>query len=393
MLHQLINHSSDLKRLADEGYALEIKGGYLLIHQIPYLNAKGELLFGTLITDLTLSGDRTAKPSYHVIHFMGEYPCTKEGQLITSIQHATLNQALFPDVTLNYSFSNKPPNGYTDYYHKISRYADIISAPAKSRYDNVTEKTFKVIATEADESTFQYVDTNTSRANIYPINAKLAGQKIAIIGLGGTGAYILDALAKTPVQEIHLFDGDVLQTHNAFRSPGAASINQLNQQPMKVDYYTAIYSNMHKRIIPHPYYITDENVHELGEMGFAFVSVDNNNARISIADYLRKEQRSFIDVGLGVNISGDGLVGQIRVTSSTKAKYDHLQLRLPAGEQGDNEYASNIQIAELNMLNAVLAVIKWKKLCGFYQDSEREYHSVYSVNLAELFNEDQDLAA
>jgi hypothetical protein len=37
---------------------------------------------------------------------------------------------------------------------------------------------------------------------------KLELGKIAIIGLGGTGSYVLDLAAKTPVKEIHLFDGD-----------------------------------------------------------------------------------------------------------------------------------------------------------------------------------------
>lgn len=79
----------------------------------------------------------------------------------------------------------------------------------------------------------------------------------------------------------------------------------------------------------------------------------------------------------------------VRVTTSTSAKRSHLPVRLPTGDQVDNAYASNIQIAELNALNAMLAVIKWKKLSGFYQDSDQEFHSVYSVNLSEIINEDQ----
>ena len=35
-----------------------------------------------------------------------------------------------------------------------------------------------------------------------------AGWKVAVIGLGGTGSYLLDALAKCPVAEIHLYDDD-----------------------------------------------------------------------------------------------------------------------------------------------------------------------------------------
>jgi hypothetical protein len=32
------------------------------------------------------------------------------------------------------------------------------------------------------------------------------------------------------------------------------------------------------------------------------------------------------------------------------------------------------------MLNAALAVIKWKKLCGFYVDLDGEHHSVYEID-------------
>jgi len=51
------------------------------------------------------------------------------------------------------------------------------------------------------------------------ITRRLELEKVAIIGLGGTGSYILDLVAKTPVKEIHLFDADALLNHNAFRHP------------------------------------------------------------------------------------------------------------------------------------------------------------------------------
>ena len=43
-------------------------------------------------------------------------------------------------------------------------------------------------------------------------------------------------------------------------------------------------------------------------------------------------------------------------------------------------YARNIQLAELNALCAVMAVTKWKKLCGFYSDDDREHDSTYTTN-------------
>jgi hypothetical protein len=42
-----------------------------------------------------------------------------------------------------------------------------------------------------------------------------------------------------------------------------------------------------------------------------------------------------------------------------------------------NEYNRNIQIADLNALNAALAVIKWKKLFGFYRDMKSASQPVH----------------
>ncbi|MCX6350238.1 MAG: ThiF family adenylyltransferase [Bacteroidetes bacterium] len=389
MSQQLINHSPDLKHLRDEGYEIEVKGGYLLIHHIPYVNSSKEIKFGTLISELTLSSNtRTSPPSTHVINFMGEHPCNKDGKIITQIQHGSPNQMLFDGVTINHSFSNKPAAGYTDYYHKVSNYANIISAPAKSLDSKVTEKTFKVISDEDDESVFQYLDTNSSRANVNQINAKLKGQKIAIIGLGGTGAYILDLVAKTPVQEIHLYDGDVFLQHNAFRSPGAVSEKQLNRKTKKVKYYSSIYSKMHKNIIPHSCHVVEGNVNELDSMSYVFICVDKNSVRNFLMGHLLKVGIPFIDVGLGVNTVDDSLIGTVRVTAGTSLKNDHLSNRIGAEDSDENEYSTNIQIADLNSLNATLAVIKWKKMSTFYQDLEQEHHCTYSINVAQLTNED-----
>ena len=73
------------------------------------------------------------------------------------------------------------------------------------------------------KNNFQYPNTNSARAKITDLDEKYKGLKIAIIGLGGTGSYVLDLIAKTPVAEIHIFDKDVFQLHNAFRAPGATS--------------------------------------------------------------------------------------------------------------------------------------------------------------------------
>ncbi|WP_129020675.1 ThiF family adenylyltransferase [Edaphocola flava] len=389
MSQKLINRSSDLKRLRDEGYEIEVSGGYLLIHHIPFVDQNRQIQYGVLVSTLTLSGSNmTTAPDNHVIYFIGDNPCSIDGTIITAIQHSNVNSVLNSQITVNRSFSNKPTTGYPNYYEKVKRYADIISAPAKYIDPSVTEKTFKVIADIADETVFQYIDTNSSRANIEAVNAKLEGQKIAIIGLGGTGAYILDMVAKAPVKEIHLFDGDSFGQHNAFRSPGAASKSDLNENLRKAEYYQRLYSNMHKYIYVHDYYLKEENLLDLDKMDYVFVCVDKNEIRKMITDYLVRIGISFSDVGLGVNIVDGKLTGALRVTSSTSGKNDHLPLRIFSQGSDNNEYATNIQIAELNALNAIFAILKWKKISGVYVDLENEHHSSYTISTSKIFNED-----
>lgn len=389
MLEQLIVSSPDLKQLRTEGYEIEYKGGYLIIHHIPYINSSKELKHGVLVTELTLANNSTTtRPNNHVIHFIGDHPCDKEGKIITQIVHASQNKRLYDGVVINHSFSNKPVNGYPDYYQKVSTYASIISAPAKSLDKTATEKTFRVHNSSSDDSVFQYADTNSSRAEIQMVNAKFRGQKIAIIGLGGTGAYILDLVSKTPVAEIHLFDGDKFHQHNAFRSPGAASHEQLNSLMNKVDYYSEAYSKMHKFVIPHPEYVTEDNFGSLAEMSYVFICVDKNEARNKIIEALLAMKIPFFDVGLGVNLVDDKLIGMVRTTCGTPANNAHLPDRIPQGDDENNEYATNIQIADLNALNAILAVLKWKKMSGFYQDLKEEHHSTYSINVAQLLHAD-----
>jgi hypothetical protein len=265
----------------------------------------------------------------------------------------------------------------------MSRYAEILSAPAKSLDPAVTEKTFRIHA-EQGSNVFQYPDTNASRANFQMINSRLEGQKIAIVGLGGTGAYVLDLLAKTPVAEIHLFDADLLLQHNAFRSPGAVPVSRLNEIPKKVNYYAETYSQMHKKIIPHDYFIHEGNLIELDDLSCVFICVDRNSSRRLMMPHLLKVNVPFIDSGLGIQAVNESLIGTVRVTVGTAAKNTHLSSRVALEDYDDDLYKSNIQIADLNMLNASLAVLKWKKMCRFYQDLIDYNHCTYTINTAHL---------
>jgi len=390
MLSEPINHSPDLKKLWDEGHSMEIIQGFLVVRDVPFVNSKAEIKRGMLVTSLNLAApDKTAKPDTHVIHFIGEYPCNRDGSSIKQIYHSTQDNDLIPGkLRVNHSFSNKPANGFQDYYEKITSYIRVISNPAKSLDDSVTEKTFQIIEASDDESVFNYLDTNSNRAEINKITEKLSGQRIAIIGLGGTGSYLLDLIAKTPVQEIHLFDGDDFLQHNAFRSPGATSKEKFSEHLKKVDYFHEIYSKMHRHVISHPVYVDEDNRKDLISMNFVFISMDTGEVKRKIISFLTENKISFIDVGIGIEDIEASLIGKVRVTTSSPAKSDHLGSRISFIENKDDDYDRNIQIADLNSLCATLAVIKWKKLLGFYKEHECEHHTTFSVYTNEITNDD-----
>jgi siroheme synthase (precorrin-2 oxidase/ferrochelatase) len=381
---KLINHSPDLKQLKDEGFSIEEKHGFLLVHDVPYVNANKEISFGTLVSELNLAGDVTATPNTHVIFFIGEHPCNKDGSIIAGINHETsINRKLAEGIIVNHSFSNRPVNGYSNYYQKITRYIEIIMAPAQSMDHSLDARTRKVYES-LDHPSFHYLDTNSSRANITSITEKLSSQKIAIIGLGGTGAYILDFVAKTPVAEIHLYDGDIFLQHNAFRTPGAASIEQLKERFRKVDYLLQIYRNMRKNIFAHNEYLDETNIDCILGMDFVFIAIDKGAIKRAIINKLNEHKIPFNDVGIGIEVEGDLLVGDARVTTGSPEKQDHLFDRISLADRVDEAYSTNIQIAELNALNAAMAVIKWKKLFGFYFDPIKANHNVFNLATGDM---------
>ncbi|MEZ4292044.1 MAG: ThiF family adenylyltransferase [Myxococcota bacterium] len=393
MSRELISLSPDLQRLVDEGYEVSIRSGHLVIENVPYVTSNREVARGALVSELTLSGDRTGKPGTHVIMFTGEHhPCHISGQRIEAIVHQAINTPIDGGLVARHSFSNKPAGGYNDYFEKVDTYATILAGPAAALDPHATAKTFRPQQAPED-SPFSYPDTASSRAGISEVTRKLEGHRLAIVGLGGTGAYVLDLVAKTPVAEIHVFDFDGFFTHNAFRMPGAPSLETLRQSPTKVEYLRAQYTKMHRGIVAHDVALDERNVSVLEGFDFVFICIDDGAAKGPIMEFLEQRGMAFIDVGIGVEVQDGMLGGVVRVTTSTPAKREHVRHQVSTAPPAlDDAYRTNIQIAELNALNACLAVIRWKKLLGFYRDFEREHSTTYTIDGNMLLSEEQGCA-
>jgi hypothetical protein len=384
--------SPDLQKLRREGYEIEIREGHLLVHHVPYVTPSGTLAYGTLVAVLTLNGDLTTTPADHIVHFVGELPSKAGGGEVPNLIHDPSTRTLTETIAVNYSFSNKPDAGFPDYFEKMTSYINILWGHAQQLDPNTTPKTFIVREDDDPDSVFEYADSASTKAEIVTIANKLKLSKIAIVGLGGTGSYILDLVAKTPVREIHLFDGDTFLQHNAFRAPGAAHRDDFSAMPFKVDYFAGRYAPMRRGIFPHSEFIDENSVDQLRTMTFVFLAAEGGPTKQLIVETLEDAGVPFIDVGMGVYRTDDALAGVLAVTTSTPEQRGHVRdkKRIDFSDtEGDNDYDLNIQIADLNALNAALAVIKWKKLFGFYADLEHEHYAAYTMDGNHLLNEDQ----
>ncbi len=220
---------------------------------------------------------------------------------------------------------------------------------------------------------------------------KFKGMKVGIIGVGGTGSYILDFLSKTPVLEIHIFDTDYYHNKNAFRAPGGTHIDSLTTPKRKVDYFAEEYSKIHQGIKRHPYNIKESNLNLLNGLSFVFISIDKSQAKKLIIEHLVEQGIDFIDVGMGVHLINGAIMGQLRTTTSTTESRNQIadKNRIKLSNNNNNDYSNLVQIAELNALNAAFAVLKWKKLVGFYHDREEEHHSMYQIHINKNLNFDK----
>lgn len=388
MSRELFNRNSDLRRLRDEGYFVQQQRGHLVMREVPYVDAHREVRIGTLISSLTLAGDQTRRPDTHVVHWDGDFPCHADGSRIQGISHQVGAFDLGQGLKATHTFSSKPDGGYTDYHHKMTSYANIIAGPAAVLKPGMTPRSCRE-PEEEENSAFNYVETASDRVGIGVLTERLANERVAIIGVGGTGSYILDFVCKTPVREIRLFDSDEFLTHNAFRAPGAPSLEELREAPKKVEYLKRIYSRMHRNIVAHDVKLGADNLHLLDGVTFAFLSLDAGDAKRLIVEKLEVSGAAFIDVGMGLELAEGSLGGILRVTASTPEERDHVRQRISfVGGGAKDIYASNIQVADLNALNAVLAVVKWKKIRGFYRDLEQEHHCTYTTDGNMLINGD-----
>ena len=390
MSHALIARSPDLRQLQEEGYTLRIVDeAYLLVDDVPYVTAQGTVSEATLVMALTLGGDKTVRPITHVARWTGEFPHYANGdKQVTLLHDNAAKKAISDSIPPSYQLSAKASGGYSDYHHKVITYVEILSREARHLDPEATAQKWKVIVNNDDsDSVFHFADTASARQDTTDLAKKLQGERVAIVGVGGTGSFVLDLVARTWVREIHLFDANPFLQHNAFRAPGPFSREDVGGGPRKAGFYGQRYSRMRKGVIPNDVFIDDNNVQELGSFDTVFLCMDGHPIKARIVETCVAGDTLLIDVGMGLYRVGESLAGTLRATTLVRAHHDHAEHCIDfAGDDVGNEYERNVQLAELNALNAALAVIKWKKIRGFYSDQEWELNCEYVIDGNKLMN-------
>ena len=187
----------ELLEIIGEGFNAEILDSLLILRDFPYLKADGSISIGVLACKvITREGSLSAED--HTFYFIGEKPHSSTGIPINIIANENAGFAIPTCGVASFLLSSKPPEGsYATLITKVHRYEELIAYPAKRVDDTMTPRTFKVERSVREATPFVYEDTATARAGISDLSHLYKGMKIGIIGLGGTGSYILDLVAKT----------------------------------------------------------------------------------------------------------------------------------------------------------------------------------------------------
>lgn len=145
---------------------------------------------------------------------------------------------------------------------------------------------------------------------------------------------------------------------------------------------------MHTGITAHHVYIDRDNLELLADCTFVFVAAADADEKPEIIAWLRNRGIPCIDVGMGIGDEGGQLSGLLCSTSYFPQQAGAEQ-SVAAGSTagGQNEYDRNIQTADLNSLNAMLAVINWKKYLAYYADHAPAAETVYKIYTGKIRNE------
>ncbi len=373
-----------------EQIGFEVESGVVRAVRVPCLFVGGVLGTCTIETSCDLA---TGKPDNRIGGDVHAVQITIDGQYDGRVYHADGTPIgnhvggdgkTWSNISIKKGAQGRPELDETahDLLHRYAKH--IVSAVSAAGY---TEP-----AALASPDPFHIPNTFEARAAIAPVQDRIRGQCIAIIGLGGTGAYLLDLIAKTPVSEVHLLDSDCVDWHTFKRAPGAPTAEEIELvragSLLKVDYYHSKYAAFRDGIHPHPIRVDSPSMFAefLSDhpVDYAFVCIDQltdgDSARQdAVYRAVTEAGVPFIDSGVSITLEDCAVRGAV-TTSAYDAGSDAWKDAIPnARLDGGVPGYRNVQLPEVNAAAATFAVMEWRRRTGQYVSESPSFYQKFRL--------------
>ena len=366
------SHDGGLDRVVQAGLDYTIEGDTLTVGPIPYRLKNGAVGHGELVCHVEREGERLRAPSDHTVGWVAEErPHTRNGELLANLIHHDGPQGWANGVTSICGMSRKAhERGYGDYGEKMLAYARLIARETGKSWRRETAGVGEV--REGNNMVDQ--ETGLTRSAIGDMDQLFRHEDLAVIGAGGTGGFIVDMIAKCNVASIDIYDDDVVSQHTQLRWPGVVNRRVVEEHKNKAEYLAELYaSRTNKNIKGHALRVGGPNLTMFRNKTMVFVAIDRGPDRREILTGLTGMAVNFIDCGIDLRRATDGLTASARVVRTAPdddyKKRIELVGRTPDKDAGEGMYEAAVQTAEINALNATMAVIAWKQGIRFYKDA------------------------
>lgn len=200
----------------------------------------------------------------------------------------------------------------------------------------------------------------------------LGQECVAIVGLGGVGAWIADFVVKSHPGEVHGWDYDCIEPKNILRMPGGIDPNAWIGRP-KSDWFQEIYSRVHTNVHGHNVEVLPQNVQAvIGRTTFAFVAVDDAESRMTVCDALANAGIPFVVAGLSLVRKETRVRVAMRIVTAHVGVSSWRQAIPQVGQAGQEDYGS-LDLPDVYSMAASWAIQSWRKMRGqFWQDQREE---------------------
>ena len=199
----------------------------------------------------------------------------------------------------------------------------------------------------------------------------LASENVAVVGLGGVGAWIADFVAKSDAREVHGWDHDCIEPKNILRMPGALDPGEWIGRP-KAEWLQETYRRIRKGVHGHKVKVGADNVQDvLVGTTFAFVAVDHAEDRMMLCNSLASAGVPFVVAGLSLSRQDKRVRVAMRVVTGHLGLPSWRQAIPQVGQSGQDDYGS-LDMPDVYSIAAGWAVQSWRKMRGQVWQDARE---------------------